>query len=408
MALVFERICNYLYVIRLFMQRIYIFLFIICLFISHPSDADPQADPGVFKGKIVFGQTAALQGPASALGQGVNDGIQAAFHEVNHEGGVKGRKLELIALDDGYEPEKAITNTNVLITEKEVFALIGGVGTPTANAIQPVTSSNKVPFIGPFTGAEFLRSPYKRYVVNIRGSYWQETEEWVERLTTDLGVKRIAILYQDDSYGRAGLSGVKKALDKRGLTLVGEGTYKRNTTAVKSAILKIRKSNPEAVVMVGAYKPCAAFIKLAKKLNLAEYYVNISFVGSDALAQELGEDGEGVIISQVVPFPYGDGLSRIVANYQSALKAYNPDLDFGFVSLEGYMIGRFVIEVLKQSPDGLTRENFLDTLYNLKDIHIDDLKLSYGPEDNQGMDQVFMTVLHKDGSFTSVDTLTKE
>jgi len=397
---------NLSYLLRLFMQKLYPILLIIFCLISNNSYADPV--PGVFKGKIVFGQTAALEGPASALGRGMNDGIMAAFHEMNHEGGINGKKLELVALDDGYEPEKAIANTKNLITEKEVFALIGGVGTPTANAIEPITSSSKVPFIGPFTGAEFLRNPYKRYVLNIRGSYWQETEEWVERLTKDLGVTRIAILYQDDSYGRAGLSGVKQALEKRGLELVGEGTYKRNTTAVKSAVLKIRKSDPEAIVMVGAYKPCAEFIKLAKKLKLAEYYVNISFVGSDALEQELGEEGEGVIISQVVPFPYQGHSNKLVEKYQSALKSYNPDLDYGFVSLEGYMVGRFVIEVLKNAPAELTRESFLDTVYKLGDVYIDDLKLSFGPEDNQGMDQVFITVLNKDGSFTPINKLTKK
>ena len=163
------------------------------------------SEQGVGDKSIIFGQTAALGGPAAALGQGMNAGILAAFQEANESGGVAGRSLELISLDDGYEPDLAISNTKKLITDKQVFALIGGVGTPTANAIQPITSEAKIPFIGAFTGAEFLRTPFKRYVVNVRGSYWQETEEWIERLTTDLGVKRIAILYQDDSYGRAGL-----------------------------------------------------------------------------------------------------------------------------------------------------------------------------------------------------------
>ncbi|MCB1839402.1 MAG: ABC transporter substrate-binding protein [Alphaproteobacteria bacterium] len=364
-----------------------------------------HAENGVFEDKIVFGQTAALNGPASALGEGMNAGILAAFKEINDNGGINGRKLELDALDDGYEPEVAIQNTKQLINDKKVFALIGGVGTPTANAIEPITTESKVPFIGPFTGAEFLRSPFKRYVVNIRGSYWQETEEWIKRLTEDLNIKRIAILYQDDSYGRAGLSGVEKALEKRNMKLVGSGNYLRNTTAIKTAVLEIRKSDPEAVVMVGAYKPCAAFIKTYKKLGYKGLFVNISFVGSDALSQELKEEGEGVIISQVVPFPYDAKASELVKNYQHALKSYKPESSYGFVTLEGYMVGRLVGKILQNMDGDISREAFLDKIYELKDVDLDDIQLHFGPEDNQGMDKVFMTILQKDGTFLPVNRL---
>ncbi len=365
------------------------------------------AESGVSEDKIIFGQTAALGGPASALGLGMQQGIMAAFKEVNEAGGVNGRKLELKSYDDGYEPERAIENTHKLIGEDDVFALIGGVGTPTANAVQPITSEAKVPFIAPFTGAEFLRSPFKRYVVNVRASYWQETEEWVERLTKDLGITRIAILYQDDSYGRAGLSGVERALKKRGLSLVGEGTYKRNTVAVKSALLSIRKSNPEAVVMVGAYKPCAEFIKLSRKLKFSPIFVNISFVGSDALAEELGEDGEGVIVSQVVPFPFGGSVSLLAARYQKSMDQYIDNGEYGFVSMEGYMAGLLVAQVLRGIEGDVTREAFLDGLYRKGDLPLEDIVLHYGDDDSQGMDKVFMTILQKDGSFLPVQKLAK-
>ncbi|MCD8570504.1 MAG: ABC transporter substrate-binding protein [Alphaproteobacteria bacterium] len=354
----------------------------------------------------MFGQTAAMEGPASALGQGMNAGIMAAFQEANKKGGIRGRQLDLVVYDDRYEPDNAIKNTNKLIEKDKVFALIGGVGTPTANAIEPITTVHKVPFIAPFTGAGFLREPFKRYVVNLRASYNQETEEWIERLTTDLGVKKIAILYQDDTYGRAGLNGVKAAMEKRGMSLVGEGIYKRNTTAIKAALLSIRKSNPEAVVMVGAYKPCAEFIKVAQSINFNPLFVNISFVGSEALATELGNHGAGVIVSQVVPDPYDtDKHSQLVAEYQKALKAYKPDAEFGFVSLEGYIAGRFVIEVLLNMPDDITRELFINKIYETKNFMLADLALHFDEKDNQGMDQVFMTVLEASGRFTPVERL---
>jgi len=347
--------------------------------------------------RILFGQTAAIGGPASALGTGMRDGISAAFKEQNDKGGIKGFTLDLLALDDGYEPEQAIINTKKLINNKEVFALIGGVGTPTANAIEPIISQEKVPFIAPFTGAQFLRELYKRYVVNTRASYWQETEAWVAYALEKLGYSKFSILYQDDSYGRAGLSGVERALDKRNLKLLSEGTYKRNTSAVKMALVNIMKKEPEMVFMVGAYKPCAAFIKLAKGRKLPTQFVNISFVGTEAILKELGEQGEGVIISQVVPFPF-DETSPLIQAYRKAMGVQGNSDKIGFVSLEGYIAGRLVIDILKDmDPKTLTREAFLDKLIALKDFDIDGLKLSFDKDDNQGSNNVFLTKIDGDG-----------
>ena len=363
-----------------------------------------RADPGVFDDRIVFGQSAALKGPAAAIGLGMRDGILAAFHEANAAGGVHGRKLDLISYNDDYEPELAIAKTQRLIGEDKVFALIGEVGTPTSKAVQPITTEQGVPFLGPFTGADFLRDPSLTNVINIRASYRQETEAWIEHLTTDLGLSRIAILYQDDSFGRAGLEGVKKALEKRGLGLVAQGTYMRGTTAVKRALLAIRRGHPQAVVMVGAYKPCAEFIKLARRIKLDAVFMNISFVGSKPLAEELGRDGEGVAVTQVVPLP-DDVNIPLVARYQRALKAVNPNAEPGFVSLEGYVLGRLVVEALNHLGNPVTRAGLLSTIRDVGVFDLDGITLSYGPGDNQGMDKVYLTVIQPDGSFKAVDRL---
>jgi ABC-type branched-subunit amino acid transport system substrate-binding protein len=365
-----------------------------------------RADPGVFDDRIVFGQSAAFKGPAAVLGLGMREGILAAFNEANAAGGVHGRKLELVSYNDGYEPEKAIANTERLIGDDKVFALIGEVGTPTSKAVQPITTEQSVPFLGPFTGAAFLRDPSLRNVINVRASYDQETEEWIERLTGDLGLSRIAILYQDDSFGRAGLKGVTKALEKRGLKPVAEGTYMRGTTAVKRALLAIRKGSPQAVVMVGAYKPCAEFIKLAHTIKLDTIFVNISFVGSKALAEELGQDGKGVVVTQVVPLP-DDVDIPLVARYQRAMKATNPYAKVGFVSLEGYIVGRLTVEALNRLGNPVTRAGLLSTIRDVGVFDLDGVTLSYGPDDNQGMDRVFVTVIQQDGSFKAVDGLAK-
>lgn len=256
--------------------------------------------PGVSGDKIVFGQTAAFEGPAAALGNNMKLGIDAAFGEANAAGGVNGRMLSVVRYDDSYEPDKSVANTRKLIDEDKVFSLIGPVRTPTTLVTQHVATAAGVPFIGPFTGAGFLRKPENSNVINVRATYDQETETWIEFLTTQKKAQKIAILYQDDGFGRVGLAGVQKALDKRGMKLVAEGTYARNTTAVKAALLDIRKADPDAVFMVGAYKPIAEFVKLARKLKMDPTFITISFVGSEALAAELGPDGASVIISQVV------------------------------------------------------------------------------------------------------------
>ena len=369
------------------------------------SNTPLRADDGVFKDRILFGQVAALNGPAQALGQGMRQGILAAFEEANRAGGVGGRKLELKSIDDSYEPEKTIEATNKAIKEDKVFALLGAVGTPTSKAGQPIATAAKVPFIGPFTGAEFLRNPFNRYIVNIRSSYFQETEAWIEHLTKDLGITNIAILYQDDAFGLAGLAGVKKAMAKRNMSLVAEGTFKRNTTAIKSALLEIMKGQPQAVVTVGPYKPIAEFIKLARQLKFDAVFMAISFVGSDSLAQELGSQGAGVIVSQVVPFP-GDKSLPVVTSYQSALAAVNPSAKPGFVSIEGYLVGQLVIESLKRVPGEPTREAFLDAIESAP-FDLSGVTLTFSATQNQGSNEVYFTVLQADGSFRPVTRLVK-
>jgi branched-chain amino acid transport system substrate-binding protein len=360
------------------------------------------ADPGVSADKILFGQAAVFEGPAGALGIGMRDGLKAAFTEANAKGGIKGRKLELMSRDDGYEPTKSIEATKALI-DAGIFALVGPVGTPTSMAAHPIAKEAGIPFIGPFTGVESLRNPYQAHVVNIRASYFQETEVMVERLTKDRGFTKIAILYQDDAFGRAGLEGVQRALQKRNMKLASEGTFERNTVAVKGALLEIRKGDPQAVIMIGPYKPCAEFIRLCRTLKLDAVLMNISFVGSDALAKELGPAGAGVLVTQVVPFPFDTSIP-LVAAYQKALQTALPDVQPGFVSLEGYVVGRTVVAALSRIDGEPTRKGLLEKLTSGQ-YDLDGFSLSFGPNKNQGSDAVYLTVIGPDGKFKPVTTL---
>ena len=365
----------------------------------------PDRNPGVTDDRVTFGQSAAFSGPAWELGTNMQLGILAAFQETNEAGGVNGRELDLVALDDAYEPEAAIANTFQLIDENEVFALIGAVGTPTSRSAVPIARDGDVPYVAPFTGAAFLRETTYPNVVNLRASYFQETEEMVARLTEDLGIERIAVLYQDDSFGLAGLTGATRALKRRDMEPVSVGFYPRNTLAVKSAILKIRDDNPQAVIMVGAYQPVATFVSWARRAGMEDVvFITISFVGSNALAKFLDRDGENVFVTQVVPFPTDDSIP-IVDSYLNALQAYDPEANPGWVSLEGYLGGRLAIEGLRACGRDVSRECFLDSVSSFDSIELDGFGLKYGFADNQGSDQVFLTVIGPDGNYRAIENM---
>ena len=397
------------------------------------SEANADGDGDAARAPLVFGQSAALSGPACALGLGMHFGLHAAFFEVNAAGGVNGRPLELRPLDDAYEPEQAVINTRRLIEEEGVFAIIGAVGTPTSNAASPVAAAAGVPYIAPFTGAQFLRAPELRSVVNLRASYYQEAEEMVERLTRDRGITRIGLLYQDDSFGLAVRRGVLRALEARELSLVSEGAYPRNSIAVKTALVDIRVKRPQAVVLAGPYAPVATFIQWARRFGFNPVFIATSFVGSRPLAEALGAQGRGVFVTQVVPFPR-DTAVPVVAAYQNALRAAPPlsseykCANFSarqpdFISLEGYLAGRLTIHALRNmtetagaveteeaadtsdEPNDWTREGFLESLRSAGNIDLGGVTLNYGFDDNQGSDKVYLTTIGADGRYQPVEDL---
>ena len=364
-----------------------------------------ESDPGIYEDRVVFGQSAALSGPARELGRGMRLGIQAAFREANAAGGVHGRELRLTTLDDGYEPSLAYSNTRRLVQADRVFALIGEVGTPTSRSAAPVAQNAGALFLAPFTGAEFLRDPKLDKVLNLRASYYQEAEEMVARLTEDLGIARISVVYQNDSFGEAGLEGARRALKRRNLSPVDVWSYERNTAGVKTALLGMIHSEPEAVIMFGAYTPIAELIVLARR-KIDPVFMSVSFVGSESLLEELGRDGAGIYITQVVPAPWDDDVP-VVAAYRAALAAYDPDASPGFVSLEGYMAGRLAVAGLEACGRELSRGCFLNRFRREAVFDIDGFELDYGPGDNQGSDAVFVTMIGADGALHQVDKLAR-
>jgi branched-chain amino acid transport system substrate-binding protein len=355
------------------------------------------AAPGVTPTTITIGQSAALSGPSGKLGAEMRDGALAYFEHVNSKGGVNGRKIILKTLDDGYEPDRAAANTKQLIEKENVFALFGYVGTPTSNAAMPLVVKENLPFFAPLTGAQSLRSPFQPNVFNIRAGYVPEMEKIVENLE-GMGVKKIAVFYQDDAYGKAGLDAVERALKKHNLTVMGTVTIERNSVNVAAAVTKMRAMNPPAVIIVTPYAASAAFIQAMRKDAVAlPYFWNISFVGSQSLAEALGKGAPGVMISQVMPSPWNDKLP-LIKEYKR-LYAAKPGHQQGFVSLEGFIAAKAFVEGLENAGGNPTRDGFRRGIESMGSFDTGGFVLKFSPSNHNASDYVELTVIRNDGTF---------
>jgi branched-chain amino acid transport system substrate-binding protein len=358
--------------------------------------------------EINVGMSTALSGPAQALGQGMQAGVEAYFNKVNAAGGVHGNSLKLIAIDDGYEPSKAAPNMRKLIDELQVISVVGNVGTPTAIVTVPIANEKKTLLFGAFTGAGVLRkTPPDRYVINYRASYAEETAAMIDGLLS-AGIKpeEIAFFTQNDGYGDAGYKGAISALKSKGFAgthKLAHGRYTRNTLNVEEALSVIldAKVEPRAVIMVGAYAPNASFIKIAREDFPDTLFLNVSFVGSVALARELGDAGEGIIVTQVVP-DFNSDLPGVV-EYRQAMKTYAPDKVPGFVSLEGYIVAKIFVEGLKKSGPEQTRESIIDGLQSLGNLDVGiGETLKYSASEHQGSHKVWPTII-RGGKYVPYD-----
>jgi ABC-type branched-subunit amino acid transport system substrate-binding protein len=349
---------------------------------------------------IRLGMSTAMSGPAAELGENMRTGVLAALAEANAAGGVKGRPLELIALDDQYEPAQTVPNMRRLIGEEQVIAIIGNVGTPTAVAAIPIANGAKTPFYGAFTGAGVLRkTPPDRYVVNYRASYAEETAAMVDALIATVGLQpnQIAFFTQRDAYGDAGFVGGIAALRRHGLASehdVAHGRYERNTLAVENGLAEVLQADPppRAVIMVGTYAPCARFIELAQDVGLEALFLNVSFVGAAPLNEALGAKGEGVIVTQVVPHFAAD--VPIVREFRVALAAENAEVLPTFGSLEGYVAARILLHALQSIDGPVTRESVVDALEALGDFDVGlGVPLRLAPDEHQASHTVWPTIL---------------
>jgi branched-chain amino acid transport system substrate-binding protein len=344
--------------------------------------------------RIVLGQSAPLTGAAAQLGLQMNAGARIFFNALNAQGGVNGNTIELRTADDGYEPDRCKANTEKFIKD-DVFGLFGYVGTPTCLAALPLVNESKIPFFGPFTGAEALREPFSKSVFHVRASYYDETGLIVKQLTT-LGLKKIAVFYQNDSYGKAGLEGVKRALKPLGLEPIALGTVERNTIDVAGAIKEIVPKLPDAVVQISAYKSCAAFIREARKAGYGGTFFNVSFVGTQALADELGKEGRGIMVSQVMPFPFST-TTPIAREYLEAVRKAGSDAVANYSSMEGYMAAKVIAEGLKRAGRNASREALINGLESIQNASFGGFNVDFGPRRHVASSFVDLSMLTEDG-----------
>ena len=348
--------------------------------------------PGVSADEIRLGSSLALSGHASFLGTQTLHGALCYIRAINEAGGVHGRRIKVISYDDGYDPPRCLENTQKLIVEDQVFALFCYVGTPTSVKIMPLVQETRLPLVGLFTGAQVLRNPFQRYIVNIRASYYQETGAVVKELVESLGLKKFAVFYQYDDYGFDGLTGTQIALKRYGLTPVATGSYRRGSIEVEQALEQILPSGAEAVIMIGTYDPCAKFIRLAKARGFHPIFHCVSFVGADELAKKLAEDGEGVIVTQVVPPPTETLLLDAAEEYTRLLARYYPEDKPNYVGFEGYLNGRVMVEGLERAGRDLTRENFIGAIETIQNYSLGIANpLNFNAQDHQGLEKVYFT-----------------
>jgi branched-chain amino acid transport system substrate-binding protein len=341
---------------------------------------------------IVLGQSAPCSGPASQLGIQFYQGAKLYLDQYNAVPGH--RDVEIKFLDDGYEPERTAANTQKLIAD-EAFALFGYIGTPTSLAALPLAVKDRVPFIAPFTGAMALREPFHRNVFHLRASYNDETALIVKQLT-NLGLKKIAVFYQNDAYGKAGLDGATLALTQLGLQPAALATVERNSVDVAAAVKTITAAKPDAVIQVSAYNSCAAFIREARKSGYGGTFYNVSFVGTQALSDALGKDGAGVVVTQVVPSPYSPA-NAITREFSDAAKKSGGATKANFSSMEGYLAAKVLTEGLRRAPGKLSRDGLIQGLETIDRQQFGGFEVSFSPKNHVASKFVELSMITGDG-----------
>jgi ABC-type branched-subunit amino acid transport system substrate-binding protein len=357
----------------------------------------PALGQGVTASTITLGQSVPLTGANAELGLDIRNGALAYFKKVNDAGGVNGRRIEMVTLDDGNVVQRAGENTQKLVEGQGVFALFGYASATLSRPALPFVEKNKVPFIHPFTGADPMRV-FDKHVYNVRASYADELEKIVDHFAP-LGVKRFAIVYYDDVVGRENLTAVDRALKKRNYETVSKTAFKdRAKPDIAAGVKEIAKGQPDVIILTTLYKATSDFIKLAQKSGVGAMMASNSFPGASPLAKELGKDGPGVIIATVVP-PFSKATLPVVAEYRIAIEKLTGKKEFSFTSLESYIGAKVLAEGIKRAGPKLTRDGLMHALDGMSSYDVGGYIVSFAPNNHNGSTFVELTVISRDGQF---------
>jgi ABC-type branched-subunit amino acid transport system substrate-binding protein len=357
-----------------------------------PQGSTGQGQGGQAQRELVLGQSAPFSGASAQLGQDYRQGAMAWFAELNRRGGIHGRHLRLVSLDDRYEPALTLANTRRLIGPDRAFLLFGYVGTPTVKAVLPLVEQERIPLVAPLTGARLLREPFRPMVFNLRASYQAEIDGMVDNLVRS-GRHRIAVLHQEDAFGEDGLRATRSALARHGLQPVAVAGVQRNSTQTDAAARQVEEARPNAVVVISAYASSAAFSQSLQRLGSTAQLMNVSFVGTGGLQDALpGGRANGIGISQVVPFPW-DRRVPVVAEYQRLMRRQQATPRYGFTSLEGFLAARLLGEALQRAGANPSRQAVVAAFEGMANVDLGGFHLQLGPRDHQASDFVDLTFL---------------
>lgn len=359
-----------------------------------------RASPGVTDSEIVIGQSLGLTGPLAAMAPELVNIAKTYIDGVNAQGGVHGRRIRMVTEDDGYKPENSVRLVGKMIAQDHVFALANLTGTANVGAVLPLLAKENppVPLISPFTGADLLREPPINHVFNVRASYGDEVEKLVQHLTT-LGVQRISVLWMNNGFGKDGLAGARKSMEKRGLKLHSDAPIQADSSDVQQAVQILSATEPDAIIMITAGAPTVAFIKAYRKVSRAARFYTTSVMGSQSTIQALGPDGIGVVVTSVVPFPWSQSMP-VAREYREVLKKAGMEATVSFIGLETFINAKVMVEGLRRAGRDLTRPRFIQAMESMQRFDVGGFEVDFGKGARQGSRFVDLTIIDAGGKFT--------
>jgi branched-chain amino acid transport system substrate-binding protein len=355
-----------------------------------------RAEKGVSNDQILLGKTSSLSGALAEIGVDATNASNAYFDYINAQGGVHGRKIRLITLDDQYSTEKGVANAKQLIENEKVFAFLNMAGTPTNKALLPIIEAEGIPSIGPYSGSSVVRTPHNRLIFNIRASYADETAKIIEHLGIR-GIKKIAVVYQNNAFGKEGLVGIEQAVAQQNLKVHASAPLESSGVDAEAAAKVLAESRPQAVIMITTGKSSVTFIKAYNQLATGMQFFTISVMGTQASVTALGKEGVGVVVSQVAPFPFS-ATSGIVREYQKVMTKMGIK-NWSFASMEGFISAKVVVEGLQRTGPNLTRERFINALESMGKVDFDGYMINFDKSNHLGSRYVDLTVISRNGRF---------